>query len=195
MLSLEQFSAFAAQGYNRIPLALQLLADFDTPLSVYAKLANQAYTYLFESVHGGERWGRYSIIGLPAQKRIEVRGHNVRLFQQQQLVEEQHIEDPLAFIEQYQQQFKVPVVEGLPRFTGGLVGYFAYDTVRLFEKKLAKIQKPDPLNVPDIHLMLSEEVVVFDNLKESVFIIIHDDPNAVFVVVWQFAMLVNAENE
>jgi len=176
MLSLEQFSAFAAQGYNRIPLALQLLADFDTPLSVYAKLANQAYTYLFESVHGGERWGRYSIIGLPAQKRIEVRGHNVRLFQQQQLVEEQHIEDPLAFIEQYQQQFKVPVVEGLPRFTGGLVGYFAYDTVRLFEKKLAKIQKPDPLNVPDIHLMLSEEVVVFDNLKESVFIIIHVDP-------------------
>ena len=176
MLSLEQFSAFAAQGYNRIPLALQLLADFDTPLSVYAKLANQPYTYLFESVHGGERWGRYSMIGLAAQKRLEVRGHTVQLYQQQQLIDEQTLDDPLAFIEQYQQQFKVPVVEGLPRFTGGLVGYFAYDTVRLFEKKLAKIQKPDPLNVPDIQLMLSEEVVVFDNLKESVFIIVHVDP-------------------
>ena len=176
MLSLEQFSAFATQGYNRIPLALQLLADFDTPLSVYAKLANQPYTYLFESVHGGERWGRYSMIGLAAQKRLEVRGHTVQLYQQQQLIDQQTLDDPLAFIEQYQQQFKVPVVEGLPRFTGGLVGYFAYDTVRLFEKKLAKIQKPDPLNVPDIQLMLSEEVVVFDNLKESVFIIVHVDP-------------------
>ena len=176
MLSLQQFSAFATQGYNRIPLALQLLADFDTPLSVYAKLANQPYTYLFESVHGGERWGRYSMIGLAAQKRLEVRGHTVQLYQQQQLIDEQTLDDPLAFIEQYQQQFKVPVVEGLPRFTGGLVGYFAYDTVRLFEKKLAKIQKPDPLNVPDIQLMLSEEVVVFDNLKESVFIIVHVDP-------------------
>lgn len=176
MLSLEQFSAFAAQGYNRIPLALQLLADFDTPLSVYAKLANQPYSYLFESVHGGERWGRYSIIGLAAQQRLEVRGHTVQIYQQQQLIDQQTLDDPLAFIEQYQQQFKVPVVEGLPRFTGGLVGYFAYDTVRLFEKKLAKIQKPDPLNVPDIQLMLSEEVVVFDNLKESVFIIVHVDP-------------------
>ena len=166
----------STQGYNRIPLALQLLADFDTPLSVYAKLANQPYSYLFESVHGGERWGRYSIIGLAAQQRLEVRGHTVQIYQQQQLLDEQTLDDPLAFIEQYQQQFKVPVIDGLPRFTGGLVGYFAYDTVRLFEKKLAKVQKPDPLNVPDIQLMLSEEVVVFDNLKESVFIIVHVDP-------------------
>lgn len=176
MLSFEQFSAFAAQGYNRIPLALQRLADFDTPLSVYTKLANQPYSYLFESVQGGERWGRYSIIGLAAQTRLEVRGHCVQVYQQQQLISEQHHDDPLAFIEQYQQQFKVPVIDGLPRFTGGLVGYFAYDTVRLFEKKLSSSQKPDPLNVPDIQLMLSEEVVVFDNLKESIFIIVHVDP-------------------
>lgn len=115
--------------------------------------------------------GRYSIIGLVAQQRLEVRGHTVQRYQQQQLLDEQSVDDPLAFIEQYQQQFKVPVIEGLPRFTGGLVGYFAYDTVRLFEKKLAKIQKPDPLNVPDIQLMLSEEVVVFDNLKESILLL------------------------
>lgn len=177
MLSLAQVTAFAAQGYNRIPLALQLLADLETPLSVYCKLANQPYSYLFESVHGGERWGRYSIIGLASSKRLEVRGHTVRIYQQEQLVLEQQVVDPLAFIEEYQTQFKVPVIEGLPRFTGGLVGYFAYDTVRLFEKKLATDNKPDPLNVPDILLMLSEEVVVFDNLKESVFIITHIDPN------------------
>lgn len=177
MLSLAQVNAFAAQGYNRIPLALQLLADLETPLSVYCKLANQPYSYLFESVHGGERWGRYSIIGLSSAQRLEVRGHQVRVYQEQTIVLEQQVADPLAFIQDYQAQFKVPVIEGLPRFTGGLVGYFAYDTVRLFEKKLATTIQPDPLDVPDIQLMLSQEVVVFDNLKESVFIITHIDPN------------------
>ncbi|MDO9180713.1 MAG: anthranilate synthase component I [Agitococcus sp.] len=176
MLSYEQFTAFAQQGYNRIPLALELLADLDTPLSVYCKLANRPYSYLFESVHGGERWGRYSIIGLSSQQRLEVRDHIVRIYQDDTLLSEQQSADPLAFIEDYQAQFRVPEVEGLPRFTGGLVGYFAYDSVRLFEKKLAKTHKPDPLNVPDIQLMLSEEVVVFDNLKESVFIITHVNP-------------------
>ena len=177
MLSQAQVTAFAAQGYNRIPLARQLLADLETPLSVYCKLANQPYSYLFESVHGGERWGRYSIIGLASSQRLEVRGHMVRIYQNERMVLEQQVADPLAFIEEYQTQFKVPIIEGLPRFTGGLVGYFSYDTVRLFEKKLASDNKPDPLDVPDILLMLSEEVVVFDNLKESVFIITHIDPN------------------
>ncbi|MBP8020692.1 MAG: anthranilate synthase component I [Agitococcus sp.] len=177
-MSFEQFTAFAQQGYNRIPLALELLADLDTPLSVYCKLANRPYSYLFESVHGGERWGRYSIIGLSSQQRLEVRDHTVRIYHEDTLLSEQQSSDPLAFIEDYQAQFRVPEVEGLPRFTGGLVGYFAYDSVRLFEKKLAKINKPDPLNVPDIQLMLSEEVVVFDNLKESVFIITHVNPVA-----------------
>ena len=176
MLSFEQFTAFAQQGYNRIPLALELLADLDTPLSVYCKLANRPYSYLFESVHGGERWGRYSIIGLSSQQRLEVRDHTVRIYHEDTLLSEQQSADPLAFIEDYQAQFRVPEVEGLPRFTGGLVGYFAYDSVRLFEKKLAKVNKSDPLNVPDIQLMLSEEVVVFDNLKESVFIITHVNP-------------------
>ncbi len=177
MLSIEQFNAFAQQGYNRIPLALELMADLDTPLSVYCKLANSPYSYLFESVHGGERWGRYSIIGLSAQQRLEVRDHLVSVYQLDQVLSAQIVADPLAFIENYQQQFRVPVVEGLPRFTGGLVGYFAYDSVRLFEKKLAKTHKPDSLNMPDVLLMLSEEVVVFDNLKESVFIIVHADPS------------------
>lgn len=176
MLSLDQFNALAQQGYNRIPLALELLADLDTPLSVYCKLANQPYSYLFESVHGGERWGRYSMIGLAAQTRLEVRDHTVCLYNGAELTSEQTVADPLAFIEDYQKQFKVPVIAGLPGFTGGLVGYFAYDSVRLFEKKLAKVHKPDPLGVPDIQLMLSQEVVVFDNLKESVFIVVHVDP-------------------
>ncbi|OOY42274.1 hypothetical protein BOV92_13900, partial [Solemya velum gill symbiont] len=73
----ETFTALAGQGYNRIPVAREVLADLDTPLSVYLKLANKPYSYLFESVHGGEKWGRYSIIGLPCRERIEVRDHEI----------------------------------------------------------------------------------------------------------------------
>ncbi|MDO8331333.1 MAG: anthranilate synthase component I [Fluviicoccus sp.] len=176
MISHEQFAEFARQGYNRIPVALELLADLDTPLSVYLKVANQPYSYLFESVHGGERWGRYSIIGLPSKRRLVVTGHSVRIYQGDILQDDIRTEDPLAFIEEFQQQFKVPVLANLPRFTGGLVGYFGYDCVRYVEKKLAAANKPDPIGMPDIQLMLSEEVIVFDNLKESIYLITHADP-------------------
>ncbi len=176
MISHEQFAEFARQGYNRIPVALELLADLDTPLSVYLKVANQPYSYLFESVHGGERWGRYSIIGLPSRRRLVVTGHSVQVYEGDILQDDVRTEDPLAYIEQYQTRFKVPAVANLPRFTGGLVGYFGYDCVRYVEKKLAAVSKPDPIGMPDIQLMLSEEVIVFDNLKESIYLITHADP-------------------
>ena len=176
MISHEQFTLFAQQGYNRIPVALELLADLDTPLSVYLKLANQPYSYLFESVHGGERWGRYSIIGLPASQRLVVRENGVQVYQGHILQEDVRTDDPLAFIEDFQKRFRVPAVDGLPRFTGGLVGYFGYDCVRYVERKLAATRKTDPIGLPDIQLMVSEEVVVFDNLKESAYLITHADP-------------------
>ena len=177
MLSLAQVTAFAAQGYNRIPLALQLLADLETPLSVYCKLANQPYSYLFESVHGGERWGRYSIIGLSSAHRLEVRAHQVRVYQDETIVLEKQVADPLAFIQDYQAQFKVPMFEGLPRFTGGLVGYFAYDTVRLFEKKLAATIQPDPLDVPDIPMLMSKVKRVCSSLPKNCKTIINYPSN------------------
>ena len=177
MISHEQFAEFARQGYNRIPVALELLADLDTPLSVYLKVANQPYSYLFESVHGGERWGRYSIIGLPSRRLLVVTDHSVRIFEGEILQDDIRTQDPLAFIEEYQQQFRVPLIANLPRFTGGLVGYFGYDCVRYVEKKLAAVSKPDPIGMPDILLMLSEEVIVFDNLKESIYLITHADPS------------------
>ena len=170
-----EFKALAGQGYNRIPLMREVLADLDTPLSTYLKLANGPYSYLFESVQGGEKWGRYSMIGLPCSKVIRINDHAVTILQDGESAETLTVEDPLAWIEQLQQTYKVPEVEGLPRFTGGLVGYFGYDTIRYIEPKLAECPNPDPLGVPDILLMVSEEVVVFDNLGGKLYVIIHAD--------------------
>ncbi len=174
--SRDHFLAFARAGYNRVPVVREVLADLDTPLSAYAKLARGAYSYLFESVHGGEKWGRYSIIGLPCRTILTVRGHEVVLSEDGVEIEYLVTDDPLAYIERFRQRYRVPHIEGLPRFTGGLVGYFGYDTVRYVEPKLAAKQLPDPIGTPDILLMVSDEVVVFDNLRGALYFIVHADP-------------------
>ncbi len=175
-MNAEHFEQLADQGYNRIPLMREVLADLDTPLSTYLKLAAAPYSYLFESVQGGEKWGRYSIIGLPARTVLSVRGHEVTVTTDHVVVEQETVEDPLAFIEAFQARYKVPEVAGLPKFTGGLVGYFGYDTVRYIEPRLGECPNEDPLGNPDILLVLSDEVVVFDNLSGKLFVVVHVDP-------------------
>ena len=170
-----EFLSLSQQGYNKIPLMREALSDLDTPLSVFLKLAAQPNSYLFESVHGGEKWGRYSIIGLPCATRIEVHGHEITVRSNDGESESVHSQDPLEWIEQYYEQFRVAPVSGLPGFTGGLVGYFGYDTVRYVESRLAGHENPDTLGTPDILLMVSEEVVVFDNLKGELFFIVLAD--------------------
>ena len=171
-----RFDELAANGHNRIPLTREILADMDTPLSAYRKVAEGAYSYLFESVQGGEKWGRYSIIGLPAKTILRVRGKTISIESDGVEVESIEAEDPLGWIETYRQQFDVAQCEGFPRFTGGLVGCFGYDTVRLIEEKLTEIPEADPLDNPDIILMVSEEVLVFDNLSGKLHIVIHVEP-------------------
>jgi len=180
-VSISKLSEYSKQGFNRVPLVREVLADLDTPLSTYLKLANAPYTYLFESVHGGEKWGRYSIIGLPCKKVIKISGYEISQYEDDKLINKQTVDDPLQWIDDYQSSFKVVEDEKLPRFTGGLVGYFGYETIGYIEKRLAKSNKPDPLQTPDILLMVSEEVVVFDNLSGKLLIIVHaatDDDNA-----------------
>lgn len=170
-----EFRQFAAQGYNRIPVVLETFADLDTPLSVYLKLANQPYSYLLESVQGGERFGRYSFIGLPATTRLEVRGNQIRIINKDH-IQESEVDDTLAFIESYLTHFKAAPYPSLPRFCGGLVGYFSYDTIRYIENKLAGHVQPDTLNTPDILLLQSEELIVVDNLSGKLYFIIYVDP-------------------
>ena len=172
----EEFLRLAAAGYNRIPLACETLADFDTPLSIYLKLADQPNSYLLESVQGGEKWGRYSIIGLPCRTVLRVHDHQVRISHDGVEIERHDVDDPLAFVEAFKERYQVPTIAGLPRFNGGLVGYFGYDCVRYVEKRLGKCPNPDPLGVPDILLMVSDAVVVFDNLAGKMHAIVLADP-------------------
>ncbi|MEJ2326348.1 MAG: anthranilate synthase component I [Chromatiaceae bacterium] len=174
----DEFNALAEQGYNRIPLVCEVLADLDTPLSVYLKLVDGSFSYLFESVHGGEKWGRYSIIGLPCRTLIRVADHRVTLERDGELVEQVETEDPLGWIDGYHRRFRVAEPPDMPRFTGGLVGYFGYDTIRYIEPRLARCPNPDLLGTPDVLLMVSDEVVVFDNLSGRMYIILHLDPTA-----------------
>ena len=170
-----EFSRLVAAGYNRIPVTLRTPADLDTPLSLYLKFADRPYTYLLESVQGGERFGRYSFIGLAAKKRIEVRGDLIRVFEEGSVVLEDDQTPPLDFISNYMAQFNVPDLPELPRSCGGLVGSFGYDTVRYVEKKLAASAKKDTLGTPDISLMLSDEIAIVDNLAGTLTLVIYAD--------------------
>jgi anthranilate synthase component 1 len=176
-LSAEAFRQLADAGHTRIPMVREVLSDLDTPLSVYLKLADGPHTYLFESVEGGETWGRFSIIGLPARLTYTFRGHTMETRAHGELVESRELEDPLAEVEKLRAAHKVPRVPGLPAFTGGLVGYFGFESIGYIEPRLAGGEKPDQLGTPDAFLMLSEELAVFDNLKGRLYLIVHADPS------------------
>lgn len=172
----QEFDALATQGYNRIPLVAATFSDLDTPLSIYLKLANRPFSYLLESVQGGERFGRYSFVGLPAKRRIVARGRNIEVKLNDETIETADNVNPLDFVQAYQAQFKVAPVSGLPRFTGGLAGYFGYDTVRYIEQRLAYTENPDLLNTPDVLLLLTEELAVVDNLSGKLYFIVYANP-------------------
>ncbi|MFZ3088663.1 MAG: anthranilate synthase component I [Methylotenera sp.] len=172
-----EFNALAAQGYNRIPLVLETFADLDTPLSLYLKLANQPFSYLLESVQGGERFGRYSIIGLPAKTRIVAHGRQIQVLEGDTVVEVAENTNPLDFVKSYQARFKTPPYAGLPRFTGGLAGYFGYETVRYIEKRLANTIKADDIQTPDVLLLVSEQLAVVDNLSGKLYFIVYANAN------------------
>jgi anthranilate synthase component 1 len=171
-----EFARLAAAGYNRVPLILETFADLDTPLSIYLKLANQPWSYLLESVVGGERFGRYSFIGLTADARLEVRGKLCSEYRGGRAVQQATVDDPLAYIDQYLARFKVAQDARLPRFCGGLVGYFGYDTVRYIERRLAGCAKPDPLGTPDVVLLVSEEIAIVDNLSGKLSLVVYAEP-------------------
>ena len=180
-ITLDAFERLAAQGFNRVPVSRSILADTETPLSTYNKLARGQRSFLFESVQGGERWGRYSIIGLPAKRWLSVSGKVLTVYEGDEPVEEMHTEDPLSEFDQIRARYHSAPRPDLPVFHGGWVGYFSYDTVRYVENRLAQSAPPDDMALPDLSLMLSEEVVVFDNLAGALTLIINADvsePNA-----------------
>ncbi|MDC3250535.1 anthranilate synthase component I [Candidatus Pseudothioglobus singularis] len=172
-----KFNSLIDKGFNHIPLSREVLVDTDTPLALYLKLANNPYSYFLESVQGGEKWGRYSFVGLAAETVIKVSDYDVSIEKKGKLHKQYKVEDPLTWIEDYQSKFKVPQLDELPDFNGGLVGYFGYEIIKFIEPKLKNIKKKDELNVPDILLMVSNDLLVVDNLTSKVHIITHVNPD------------------
>lgn len=162
---------YAAQGFTHVPITRQILADLDTPVSAFLKLARQPYSYLFESVSGGDRWGRYSIIGLPCEVVYSIRGYELEKSIAGKVVETQTLSDPLAKVRELQQSYNVLPLEGMPPMHGGLVGHFGYETVQYVEPRLAGQEPLDPIDTPDILLMVSEDVLVFDNVSGRMHLI------------------------
>ena len=178
MITELEFQSLSAQGFNRIPLIAEAFADLETPLSLYLKLAGGArHSFLLESVVGGERFGRYSFIGLPSRTLLRASGFKTEVVTDGAVVET-HEGNPLDFIEHYQARFKVALRPGLPRFCGGLAGYFGYDAVRYMEPKLAKTWKSGGIDTPDILLLQCEELAVIDNLSGRLYLIVYADPGA-----------------
>jgi len=177
----DRFRQLAADGHTRIPVVREVHSDLDTPLSVYLKLADGPHSCLFESVQGGERFGRYSIIGLPAQRVYAFAGHTLYATEHGELVEAREVDDPFAEVERLRTRHSVPRIEGLPGFTGGLVGWFGFECVGFIEPRLRAADGQggpvDELGTPDILLMLCEELAVFDNLKGRLYLIVHADPS------------------
>jgi len=175
----ENFATLASQDFNRIPVTREVLADLETPLSVYLKLAYGPNSYLFESVQGGEKWGRYSLIGLQTSTVLKVYGNRLEIVRDGKPMVNRTTSDPLAEVERFRQLFSMPDTPDLPRFTGGLVGYFGYDTVRFVESRLAASAPADKLGTPDILLMASDEVAIFDNLSGTIMLVVHVDAKEV----------------
>ena len=172
----QRFQQLAGQGYNRIPVSRKVLADLETPLSAYLKLADGPYSFFFESVQGGEQWGRYSIIGLPCRTVLRVIGTRLTVETDGEVVEQHRSVDPFPFIAEYKARFRAPSTPRNQRFGGGLVGYFAYDTVRYVETRIGPCAGRDEIGTPDILLMVADEIVIFDNLMGTASIVINADP-------------------
>ena len=177
LITSDKFNTYKAEGFNFIPLVKSFDVGHETPLSIYQKLANLPFSYLLESVEGGERFGRYSIIGLPSKKRIVIRDDVIEVIDQNQVIEKETTQNPLNFIQNYLSQFKVPHDLDLPRFAGGLAGYFGYETIQYIESRLKHKKTKDAIGVPDILLMLSDELIVVDNVAKKIFIVSYADPS------------------
>jgi anthranilate synthase component 1 len=154
-----------SKEYNLIPIYKEIRADLDTPLSIYLKLAKNSYSFLLESITGGENLARYSIIGINPRKIIKT-GKNEKLGEV----------DPLLEVKNEINSYKVPEIKKLPPFTGGAVGYISYDSVSYFEDTVIKNKKGD-LEVPESIFLLTESLVVFDHVKQTIFIIVYTKIN------------------
>ena len=173
----QDFIKHIEQGYNLIPLKSTLINDGLDPIDVYQKLSNMPKSYLLESLEGKKDWSRYTIIGLPSEEYIELKDNKIKYFISNKLVEDIETNNPIDWIEEFQNKFNVPNDLDLPKFQGGLVGYFGFDTVKYFEPAIKATIQKDEMDTPDICLIVSKEFLIFDKINNKIHIVIYTNNN------------------
>jgi anthranilate synthase component 1 len=167
-LTLDEFRALAAEG-NLIPLYREILADYETPVSAFAKIDHGPTAYLLESVAGGENWARYSFLGSGSSAVIREEKGDLVLIRGKKNLRIQSRGNPLERLRELMEEYRPVTVPGLPRFVGGAVGYFSYDMVRTFED-LPALRK-DSLGMPDFAFLLTDTLLIFDNVSQKIKVV------------------------
>ena len=178
MITKEQYEKFKLDGFNVIPLITQIHLSSDSPTNLYSKIKDKRNTFLLESIEGGEKWAQYSIIGLDCNDTIKISGKKIDLKIDGQ-IKSYNSEDPLEDLDKLIASHKAPEQEEFPRFYGGYVGFFAYESARYSEEKIASLGSKDSKfdeHMPDIYLVKSEKLVVYDNFNKSIHVIYNSDP-------------------
>ena len=179
MINKLQFQEYVNQGFNIIPLSKVISLDNASPLTIYSKVANKTNTFLLESVEGGEKWAQYSIIGIDCLDSIKVTGDVVET-KINSIVSSFQSSDPLNEIRKLTSLHKAPEIENLPRFYGGYVGFFAYESAQYAEKRIADLIHKDSKfeeHMPEIYLVKAEKLIVYDNINKTTQIILNIDPS------------------
>jgi anthranilate synthase component I len=166
------FLALAREG-NLVPVYREILADTETPVSAYLKVARGPHGFLLESVQGGEKWARYSFLGSEPAAVFSSRGHTVTIRTEGVPERQVAAADPLETLKELLAGYRPVTVAGLPRFFGGAVGYVAYDAVRFFERLPATL--PDDLGLPELYFMVPASMLVFDNVAQSIKVVVNVD--------------------
>jgi anthranilate synthase component 1 len=164
----KQFCALAKEG-NLIPVFREVLADFETPVSAFAKIDEGPCAYLFESVEGGEKWGRYSFLGSGSPMMVQGSSTRLVLSDGRRRRGIPITRDVLTELREIMAEYRPVPVAGLPRFYGGAVGYLSYDVVRQFER-LPSLGK-DLLGLPDISFLLTDTLLIFDNVAHTIKVV------------------------
>ena len=156
----KEFLNFVAQGYHRIPVSKTLEGFNIDPINIYEKISDKSYSYLLESIEGGKKWSRYTIIGLPSQDYIELIKGKLYLHESGK-TSEIDTDSPIEWIQNYNEDLKVHCANNLPEFQGGLVGYFGFDTVKIFEPNIQISNQTDLLKTPDIPHIIFTLILLF----------------------------------
>ena len=179
MLSKEEFQSYVDSGFNIIPVVEDLLLENQTPLTIYSQISDKSNTFLLESVEGGDKWSQYSIIGFNCSDTIKVTGNVIELKNGDE-ISSFSSDDPLSEIQKITSSFKSADINNLPRFYGGYVGFFAYESARYAEKKIADLPAKESKfqeHMPEIFLVKAEQLVVYDNFKNTAQVIFNADPS------------------